>query len=136
MLGIAIAMTLLAIIHLAILTSLEPDIIRTQSATNSIDISGTIRAIRLVPGLFALIFFNTFNNLLRGVFMSLMDAYGLSLVSVQVWGVLWGGLSLCKAQVAFSILTSLTVLSIGITSSAVAETLTVNRGSNVAAHLR
>ena len=26
--------------------------------------------------------------------MSLMDAYGLSLVSVQVWGVLWGFLSL------------------------------------------
>lgn len=26
--------------------------------------------------------------------MSLMDAYGLSLVSVQVWGVLWGVLSL------------------------------------------
>ena len=26
--------------------------------------------------------------------MSLMDAYGLSLVSVQVWGALWGGLGL------------------------------------------
>jgi hypothetical protein len=31
---------------------------------------------------------------LGGVFMSLMDAYGLSLVSVQVWGILWGVLSL------------------------------------------
>jgi DHA3 family multidrug efflux protein-like MFS transporter len=35
-----------------------------------------------------------FNNLLGGVFMSLMDAYGLSLVSVETWGFLWGGISL------------------------------------------
>ena len=59
-----------------------------------IDLRGTVRAIRFVPGLFALIFFNTFNNFLGGVFMSLMDAYGLQLVSVQVWGILWGFLSL------------------------------------------
>lgn len=59
-----------------------------------VDIRGTIQAIQLVPGLFGLIFFHTFNNFLGGVFMSLMDAYGLLLVSVQVWGILWGVLSL------------------------------------------
>lgn len=59
-----------------------------------VDVRGTIRAIRLVPGLFGLIFFHTFNNFLGGIFMSLMDAYGLLLVSVQVWGILWGILSL------------------------------------------
>ena len=42
-----------------------------------------------VPGLVALIGFTTLNNLLGGVFAGLMDAYGLSLVSVQVWGVIW-----------------------------------------------
>ncbi|HYC34570.1 MAG TPA: MFS transporter, partial [Candidatus Paceibacterota bacterium] len=47
-----------------------------------------------IPGLFPLIFFTTFNNFLGGVFMALMDAYGLSLVSVKVWGTLWGVLSL------------------------------------------
>ena len=47
-----------------------------------------------VPGLFALIFFTTFNNFVGGVFMALMDAYGLSLVSVQTWGTLWGFISL------------------------------------------
>lgn len=62
--------------------------------SNGLDIRGTIRAINLVPGLFGLIFFQTFNNFLGGVFMSLMDAYGLLLVSVQVWGTLWGVLSL------------------------------------------
>ena len=45
-------------------------------------------------GLFALIFFATFNNFLGGVFFALMDAYGLTLVSVEVWGLLWGVLSL------------------------------------------
>jgi DHA3 family multidrug efflux protein-like MFS transporter len=46
-----------------------------------------------IPGLFALIFFTTFNNFLGGVFMALMDAYGLSMVSVQSWGIMWGVLS-------------------------------------------
>jgi len=50
--------------------------------------------INQIPGLLALIFFQTFNNFLGGIFMSLMDAYGLMLVSVQVWGTLWGILSL------------------------------------------
>ncbi len=46
-----------------------------------------------VPGLTALILFSTFNNFLGGVYMALMDAYGLSLVDVQTWGLLWGALS-------------------------------------------
>ena len=54
-----------------------------------IDLKGTIAVIAAVPGLFALIFFSTFNNLLGGVFMALMDAYGLSLMAVQHWGLLW-----------------------------------------------
>ncbi len=44
---------------------------------------GTVAAVRAVPGLFGLIFFRIFNNFLGGVFMALMDAYGLQLVSVQ-----------------------------------------------------
>ena len=59
----------------------------------AVDIRGTIKVIAAVPGLFALIFFATFNNFLGGVFMALLDAYGLSLVSVQVWGLLFGVLS-------------------------------------------
>jgi MFS transporter, DHA3 family, multidrug efflux protein len=35
-----------------------------------------------------------FNNLLGGVFMALMDAYGLALVSVETWGLLFGFISL------------------------------------------
>jgi DHA3 family multidrug efflux protein-like MFS transporter len=66
----------------------------TAAEGKRVDIAGTIRAVGAVPGLFALIFFTTFNNFLGGVFMALMDAYGLSLVSVQAWGTLWGFLSL------------------------------------------
>jgi len=58
-----------------------------------VDLKGTIRVIAAVPGLFALIFFATFNNFLGGIFMALLDAYGLSLVSVEVWGLLFGVLS-------------------------------------------
>jgi DHA3 family multidrug efflux protein-like MFS transporter len=91
---VAIGATALTIVHLWTVSIPEKEIVRTGTQSDKIDIPGTIKAVRLVPGLFGLIFFNTFNNFLGGVFMSLMDAYGLLLVSVQVWGALWGFLSL------------------------------------------
>jgi MFS transporter, DHA3 family, multidrug efflux protein len=94
MLVCAIGLTLLVLVHLSTLTIPEERVIHTESHLDSIDLRGTIAALRLIPGLFALIFFTTFNNFLGGVFVSLMDAYGLSLVSVQAWGILWGFLSL------------------------------------------
>ena len=65
-----------------------------EAPAAGLDVRGTIRVIGTVPGLFGLILFQSFNNLLGGVFMALMDAYGLLLVSVQVWGTLFGLLSL------------------------------------------
>ena len=64
-----------------------------EAAPRRVDIAGTMRVIGAVPGLFALILFATFNNFLGGVFMALMDAYGLSLVKVEEWGLLWGAIS-------------------------------------------
>jgi DHA3 family multidrug efflux protein-like MFS transporter len=58
------------------------------------DVSGALEAIVAVPGLLMLILLAAFNNLLAGVFMALMDAYGLELVSVETWGLLWGVISL------------------------------------------
>ncbi|NAZ74164.1 MFS transporter [Kineococcus sp. T13] len=63
------------------------------AAAGGVDLRGTWRLVRGVPGLVPLIAFSCFNNLIAGGFMALMDAYGLSLVPVQVWGLLWGGLS-------------------------------------------
>jgi MFS transporter, DHA3 family, multidrug efflux protein len=102
---IAIVVSVLVIAHLATLSIPDlPKRIRHAHGDEpehehdhdheGVDVRGTIRAVRLVPGLFGLIFFHTFNNFLGGIFMSLMDAYGLLLVSVQVWGILWGILSL------------------------------------------
>jgi DHA3 family multidrug efflux protein-like MFS transporter len=65
----------------------EPDEADTAS---QFDIRSAVDAIKGVPGLGVLIALAAFNNLLGGVFMALMDAYGLELVSVQTWGILWG----------------------------------------------
>ncbi|MBC7836630.1 MFS transporter [Acetobacteraceae bacterium] len=91
--AIGVAVTVAAIVHLFFISIPEPEIVHTQEKPKQIDIRGTISAIRGIPGLFALIFFTTFNNFLGGVFMSLMDPYGLSLMRVELWGVLWGVLS-------------------------------------------
>ena len=62
--------------------------------TGHVDIGAALEAIRAVPGLAMLIGLAAFNNLLAGVFMALTDAYGLSLVSVETWGLLFGVISL------------------------------------------
>ena len=65
-----------------------------RERTGHVDIRGALDAIRAVPGLGLLIGLAAFNNLLAGVFMALTDAYGLTLVSVEVWGLLFGFISL------------------------------------------
>ena len=65
----------------------------TPAEPKRVDLRGTIRVIAGVPGLFALILFACFNNFLGGVFMALLDAYGLSLVSVEAWGIMFGFIS-------------------------------------------
>ena len=78
------------------LTIPEPVVVSLNedgSEDRGVDLRGTFRLVRGVPGLLALIVFSCFNNFLGGTFMALMDAYGLSLVSVQAWGLLWGVLS-------------------------------------------
>lgn len=91
---LAVVLSVAVLVHLWTISIPEKETIHAEDHTQHIDVKGTIAAIRMVPGLFALIFFNTFNNFLGGVFMSLMDAYGLSMVSVQAWGILWGVLSM------------------------------------------
>lgn len=106
---IAISFTVLAILYLLFLHIPEKHIIHLNAEKEQpahdlphamqagkqkgIDIKGTILVVAAIPGLIALILFNTFNNFLGGVYMALMDAYGLTLVSVQVWGAILGVLS-------------------------------------------
>jgi DHA3 family multidrug efflux protein-like MFS transporter len=94
-LGFALALTLVAFLHLPFVSvpvpEADPD--SAPDAPRRVDLAGTIRVVGAVPGLFALIFFAALNNLLGGVFMALMDAYGLSLMAVQQWGLLWAFVS-------------------------------------------
>jgi MFS transporter, DHA3 family, multidrug efflux protein len=93
----ALAVTALTLVHLATL-SIPGFAPRPMDAdheqASGMDPKGTLRIVLAVPGLMALILFQTFNNFLGGIYMALMDAYGLLLMSVQLWGILWGILSL------------------------------------------
>ena len=84
-----------SLVHVSRLTVPEPVVVSTEEdgSPGRVDLRGTFRLVRGVPGLLALIVFSCFNNFIGGTFMALMDAYGLSLVSVQAWGLLWGVLS-------------------------------------------
>lgn len=86
---IALVLTVAALVHLLTLRIPEEEPERTEGA-KAIDIRGAAAAIRAVPGLFALILFSTFNNLIGGVYMALMDPYGLTLFDVKIWGLVLG----------------------------------------------
>ena len=90
----ALVLTGLAMAHLATVRIDEPPPAASADGERKrVDLRGTIAVVGAVPGLFALIMFTSFNNLLGGVFMALLDAYGLSLMSVQNWGLLWAVVS-------------------------------------------
>jgi MFS transporter, DHA3 family, multidrug efflux protein len=91
LLGIAVLVA--SLLHLSRIRIPDPERTSAGSDRSGIDLRGTLRLVRSVPGLAALIVFSCVNNLLGGAFMALMDPYGLSLVSVQAWGLLWGALS-------------------------------------------
>lgn len=85
-LAIAIAAMAVTFVHLLFIRIPEGDPQVDAEAKGALDFRGSVRAIRLAPGLFALIVFSTFNNLIGGVYMALMDPYGLTLFDAQTWG--------------------------------------------------
>jgi len=92
---IALAILAASIVHLFFVSVPEKGIVHLegQEIPKKVDLKGTLAVVIAIPGLLALILFSTFNNFLGGVFMALMDAYGLSMMSVESWGFLWGALS-------------------------------------------
>lgn len=89
---IAIAATAVALTHLLFVPIPERGIVHAEGEEppRGLGFREVIPAVLAVPGLLALILFTTFNNLVGGVFMALMDPYGLTLFSVEVWGVILG----------------------------------------------
>ena len=79
---LAMAVTVTSIVHVARLSIPEPVIVATEpgaadgvdgATPGKVDLRGTLRVIRGVPGLLALIVFSCFNNFIGGTFMALMD---------------------------------------------------------------
>ena len=87
---IAIVLSALALAHLLFLRIPEEKPEHTGEKRPLIDLRGSITAVRAATGLFALIIFSTFNNLIGGVYMALMDPYGLELFPVEWWGIILG----------------------------------------------
>jgi DHA3 family multidrug efflux protein-like MFS transporter len=94
-LGISISLTFAALLHLQTIHVEEPEPERVEGeSVPKVDVRAAVESIRAVPGLALIIGLAAFNNLLSGVFMALMDPYGLELVSVETWGFLWGIISM------------------------------------------
>lgn len=91
---IGLAIAAVTWLHLMTMRIDEPRIVASEGGAKPVNFAVAWVAVRAVPGLLALIFFSTFNNLLGGVFMGLLDPYGLELMSVQTWSVLYGVSSL------------------------------------------
>jgi DHA3 family multidrug efflux protein-like MFS transporter len=91
-LAIALFFTFIAAMHLIFIVKIPEDAIvhDPELAKKKVDIKGSLAAIRVVPGLIGLILFSTFNNFIGGVYMALMDPYGLTLFPVEVWGIVLG----------------------------------------------
>ncbi|MDK2761238.1 MAG: MFS transporter [Sphingopyxis sp.] len=92
-LALAIGLSILAALHLSFVPIEEARETVERPESHRVDLAGTFRLVLAIPGLFALILFTSFNNLLGGVFMALLDAYGLSLMKVEQWGLMWAATS-------------------------------------------
>lgn len=88
---IAIVLTAVALVHIAFVRIPEKNIVHDPELANKrIDLKGSMLAVKIVPGLLALILFSTFNNFLGGAYIALMDPYGLTLFPVEIWGIVLG----------------------------------------------
>ncbi|MFJ4208868.1 MFS transporter [Paenarthrobacter sp. NPDC089675] len=83
---VALVLTALAYGHLLTLRMPEELQPAVTDATGGFDLRGSFAAVMAISGLFALIIFSTFNNFVGGVYMALMDPYGLEMFPVELWG--------------------------------------------------
>ncbi|MFJ2621739.1 MFS transporter [Glutamicibacter sp. NPDC087344] len=89
---ISIALVVLTMLHLLTISIPEeqpqPDPDAAQHKAGNLRLGFT--TVMAIPGLLALIIFSMFNNLIGGVYMALMDPYGLTVMSVEAWGITFG----------------------------------------------
>jgi DHA3 family multidrug efflux protein-like MFS transporter len=120
-LALAVLVLGVAVVHLRSVRT--PDALAAPAAAgepSKVDLRGTMRLVGEIPGMWALIGFTLLNNVLFGGLMALSDPYGLSLMSVEAWGMAWGVIS------AFMILGGLVVAKRGVGRNPLRTLLTVN----------
>ncbi len=84
---VSLVLTALAFAHLLTLRMPEETQVAATDAHGGFDLRGSYAAVLAISGLFALILFSTFNNFIGGVYMALMDPYGLEMFPVELWGI-------------------------------------------------
>ncbi|WP_433165826.1 MFS transporter [Kribbella sp. CA-247076] len=88
--AIAVVLTVVVLGHLLVAIRIDEERPHRVGRQHHLDLRGSWQTMRGVPGLVPLVLFSTFNNLIMGVFMTLLDPYGLNLFSVQSWGIVLG----------------------------------------------
>jgi DHA3 family multidrug efflux protein-like MFS transporter len=88
--AIAVVLTTVVLGHLLLAIHIDDQRPHRTGRRHHLDLRGSWQTMRAVPGLVPLVLFSTFNNLIMGVFMTLMDPYGLELFSVEAWGIVLG----------------------------------------------
>ncbi|MEI8409660.1 MULTISPECIES: MFS transporter [unclassified Kribbella] len=88
--AIAVVLTVVVLGHLLLAIRIDEPRPHRTGRRHHLDLRGSWQTMRAVPGLVPLVLFSTFNNLIMGVFMTLMDPYGLILFSVESWGIVLG----------------------------------------------
>jgi len=89
-LAISIVMVVLTMLHLLRIQIPEEEPVKEEGRTKTSDLRLGFSTVMAIPGLFALIIFSMFNNFIGGSYMALMDPYGLTIMSVQAWGLTFG----------------------------------------------
>lgn len=90
-LAIALMLTAVSFVHMLFVRIPEDGVAHDPDLkSKKVDIKGSIVIITAIPGLFGLLFFSMFNNFIGGSYMALMDPYGLTIFSVEMWGIIFG----------------------------------------------
>lgn len=89
--AIACMLTAAACVHMFFLDIPEKGIAHDPELKNKkVDIKGSLAAVRMIPGLLGLLIFSMYNNFIGGSYMALLDPYGLTMFSVETWGIIFG----------------------------------------------
>lgn len=89
-LALALLLICATLIHVLFIKLPETAPEREPGKAKFLDFRSSYLAVIAIPGLISLIVFSMFNNFIGGVYVALMDPYGLSIMSVEAWGVTLG----------------------------------------------